>query len=328
MAKVLNIVNGDIAINIMKKAKIEGDFLAWRDFLHEGPILQHFSLEQLSKLRTNFLYRAGFEELNEIQEIFKERDKLLENYQIYEKVTLWFEHDLYDQLQLLQVLAWFEKEPIEDTKLTLICTKSYLGESSTEEIEKLLHYEHTIMREHLELAQKAWSAFSKRTPMVWFNILEENTYILPFLQNTLRRMLEEYPNTKNGLSRSEHQALLVISKGFIKPRKIFEECQTYEEAKFMGDVIFWKILDNFITYKLINSNNNGQELTMTVLGEEVLNGTINWLKVNPINRWIGGVNLTMDNLWCWDIKKKDVAKYYYSTTLSSLLKVKPSSLSS
>ena len=328
MANFLNIVNGDVAIDIMKKAQIKGDFLAWKDFLHQGPVIKELSLKELSKLRTNFIYKKGFGEFLEIQKNFKERDQKLSKYQEYEKVTLWFEHDLYDQLQLLQVLAWFQKNLPNNTKLTLICTESYLGECSTEEIEKLLRYEHTIMSEHLKLAQKAWFAFLEATPTVWFNILEKNTYVLPFLQNAVRRMLEEYPNTKNGLSRSEHQALLVISKGIIKPREIFETCQTYEQAKFMGDIIFWKILDDFIKCHLISSKENGQELRITNRGREVLNGTINWLKIQPIDRWIGGVHLTANNLWCWDIKKRNIAKYYYSPTLSSLLKVKPSHLSS
>ena len=322
MAKVLNIVNGDVAIDIMKEAKIEGDFLAWQDFLHEGPVPKRFSLQQLSSLRADFIHKQGLGKLDEIQKNFKNRDEKLEAFQTYEKVTLWFEHDLYDQLQLLQVLAWFKINIEKETKLTLICTESYLGECSVDDIEKLLRYEHTIMPEHLHLAQKAWFAFSEPNPQTWFKILDKNTYVLPFLQNTIRRMLEEYPNTKNGLSRSEHQALLVISKGISQPREIFKDCQSYEQAKFMGDIIFWKILDDFIQYRLIKSKENGQELTITVLGEKVLNGQINWLSIKTVKRWIGGVNLTPDNLWCWDIKKKNIKKYYYASSLSSLLSVK------
>jgi len=322
MAKVLNIVNGDIAIDIMKKAQVEGDFLAWQDFLHEGPVPKRFSLKQLSKLRADYIHKEKFGKLKTIQKTFERRDEKLENYKIYQKITLWFEHDLYDQLQLLQVLAWFQANIIKGTQLTLICTDSYLGECSIEEIEKLLRYEHTVMNDHLYLAERAWSAFTETTPKKWFQLEQENTYLLPFLQNTLKRMLEEYPNTKNGLSRSEHQALLVISKGISRPREIFKSCQSYEQAKFMGDVIFWKILDDFIFYGLINSKEHGQELSINALGEKVLNGTISWLNIKPLDRWIGGVHLTNDNLWCWDIKKKNIAKYYYSSALSSLLKVK------
>jgi hypothetical protein len=322
MAKILNITNGDVAINIMKEAEIKGDFLGWQDFLHQGPVPRQFSLQQLSKLRANFIYKQGLGKLDDIQKSFKQRDTKLASFQTYEKVTLWFEHDLYDQLQLLQVLAWFKINIIKETKLTLICTKNYLGECSTSEIEKLLRYEHRVMPEHLNLAEEAWFAFSEPNPKAWFKILDKNTYLLPFLQNAIKRMLEEYPNTKNGLSRSEHQALLVISKGISQPREIFKDCQSYEEAKFMGNVIFWKILDDFIQYKLINSKEHGQELTITILGEKILNGKINWLSIKTINCWIGGVHLTPDNLWCWDIKKKNIKKYYYASALSSLLSVK------
>jgi hypothetical protein len=90
----------------------------------------------------------------------------------------------------------------------------------------------------------------------------------------------------------------------------------------MGDIIFWKILDEFIEKRLICSQKNGQILNLTELGQNVLNGTINYLQIKPINRWIGGIKLTNDSVWCWNIKKRTIHKYYYSHTLSSLLPFK------
>lgn len=37
MRNILNITNGDCAVEIMKKADISGVFLPWRDVLHDGP---------------------------------------------------------------------------------------------------------------------------------------------------------------------------------------------------------------------------------------------------------------------------------------------------
>ena len=132
-------------------------------------------------------------------------------------------------------------------------------------------------------------------------------------------MLEEYPNTKNGLSRSAHQALLTISKGIENPKEIFQNSQKYEKQKFMGDVIFWKILDDFIENQLIHSQKNGQILQITPLGQQILNGEINYLHIKGIERWIGGTQLSNDNVWCWNIKKRTINKYYYSQALSALL---------
>jgi len=322
MVKILNIVSGDAVIDLMKTAKINGDFLPWNDFLHEGPVPQNFSLEKLSKIRAHFIYEQGFGKLNEITERFKKRDNLLKNHKKYIKIILWFEHDLYDQLQLLQILSWFSKNLSRITTLSLICTNNYLGETSPSEIFNLLKYQEIITEKHFTLAQQGWSSFCQPTPLNWFQLLNEKTSTLPFLKSTIIRMLEEFPNTNNGLSRTAHQALLIISKGEREPRKIFIKHQRYEERKFMGDVIFWKILDDFIDYKLIASRQNGQELTITPLGKKVLQGKENWLDIKPINKWIGGVNLTPKNLWCWDIKKKTIRKYYFSTVLSSLLPIK------
>ena len=322
MGRVLNIVNGDMSVEIMKKAHINGDFLPWRDFLHDGPVPQSFSLSQVSKIRAYFIHEQGFGTLEQLEQEFEERDKILKNYHKYEKIILWFEHDLYDQLQLLQILSWFKENNIENRPISLICTDTYIGESEAEDIPKLLRYEHTITQNHLELAHRAWNIFSEPTPEAWFALLKEDLSLFQFLEEAIKRLLEEYPNTKNGLSRSEHQALLVISKGFENPHEIFEEAQKYEKRKFMGDIIFWKFLDDFIQYGIIKSKNSGQTLQITPLGQQLLNGQRNWVSIKPLHRWIGGVNLMDDNLWCWDIQKRTINKYYYSTAISALLKFK------
>ncbi|CAA6806845.1 MAG: Unknown protein [uncultured Sulfurovum sp.] len=320
MSKILNIVNGDACINIMKVAEIKGDFLPWKDFLHAGPVPTHASLEELSKIRAKFIASCGFGSLQEVNLDFLQRNQKLLNYENYEKIILWFEHDLYDQLQLIQILAWFSKRNLTKINLTLICTNNYLGESTSQQIKKLLHYETTINKKHLDLAQETWLAFGQKTPKRFAKILDKPTAILPFLQATIYRMLEEYPSTKYGLSRTEHQALLIIASGIDNKVDIFVKNQIFEEKKFMGDIIFWKILDNFEKYKVVK-NNDGR-LSITFLGEQLLEGTENWVGIKTPSHYLGGVKLDSENLWCWDIDKKEIKQYYYSKPLKSLLKVK------
>jgi len=323
MRKILNIVNGATVIDIMKTANIIGDYLPWNDFLHDGPVPKGYSLKQLSKIRAHFIHELGFGELKEIQKDFKERDEQLENHQNYEKIVLWFEHDLYDQLQLLQLLSWFEVHlSHEETTISLISTDKYLGECTPTQINQLLLYEQAITYNHLKLATKAWNAFCEPTPQAWYNLLYEDSYVLPFLRTSIERLLEEFPNKKNGLSRSAYQALLVISRGVKEPKKIFIAAQKLEEKKFMGDLIFWKILDNFIDHKLVASKENGKILTITPLGTKLLKNELNWFQFKPIKHWIGGVYLSPDNLWCWDTEKRNIKKYFYSSSLDSLLVIK------
>jgi len=317
--EILNIVNGDACINIMKKAQITGDFLPWQDFLHEGAVPANLPLEELSVVRAKFIADYGLSRFEEIKKDFESRDEKLKHFHDYDKVVLWFEHDLYDQLQLIQVLSWFAEQNLEETKLTLVATNNYLGESSAQQIEKLSDYEIEITKEHFEVATKAWSAFRQETPQKWAELLDESTSILPYLNGAIHRMLEEYPSVEHGLSRTAYQALLIISNGTTDPLAVFHKCQNLEERKFMGDALFWKILEAFEQHGVLTREKG--ELQLTPLGKELLDGQKNWLGIAPFQRSIGGVNLTLDNLWCWERENQEIKAYYYSTPLQTLLGV-------
>jgi len=100
MQSILNITNGDCAIEIMKKANIPGVFLPWRDILHDGPVPGELSLEELSIIRADFIISRGWGEAKRIKQDFIDRDNTLRSIDNYKKIILWFEHDLYDQLQI------------------------------------------------------------------------------------------------------------------------------------------------------------------------------------------------------------------------------------
>jgi hypothetical protein len=306
----------------MKKAEIKGNFLPWRDFLHEGPVTSGLSLDLLSKIRAKYIASLGFSNFQTINHEFQERNAQLKQYNQYEKVILWFEHDLYDQLQLIQVLSWFAKENLENTNLILIETNNYLGESTEQEIKNLQKHETKVTTEHLSLAEKTWSAFTNERPELWFQLLNKEHKLLPHLNTAVFRLLEEYPNTKNGLSRTEYQALLIVSNGISEPVDIFKKCQSFEERKFMGDIIFFKILERFTRHKVLKKEENSNKLELTLLGKNLLSGKENWLNIKPINHSIGGVKLSKDNLWCWDVPNKNIQQYYYSKALNSFLLVK------
>ena len=321
MKRVLNIINSEACINIMKKSNIEGEFLPWQDFLHEGSVPSGLTLEELSIIRAKFISEYKVGDFSEIYKRLKDRNNRLKAYKRYKKIVLWFEHDLYDQLQLLQLLDWFATKELKDIQLFLIYSNNYLGESTPKQIKKMLHYAIDVNSNHLKLAKEAWSAFREPTPKSWSKLLKKSTSILPFLQPTIVRMLEEFPSTKTGLSRTEYQALLVISNGIDNAQDIFEESQNLEKRKFMGNIIFWKILNNFENYNIIERDINNR-LTITSLGRELLNGKRFWFDIMPLDRYIGGCHLTLENLWCWDNATKTIREYYFSKPLNTILIVK------
>src|SRR6185369_3265595 len=105
MTETLHITNGDFAVAVLRTAGMQGEILPWRDVLHEGPVRADVPLPELSKLRAKFIAGAGWGAEAQVAEQFALRDALLRAADGRAEVVLWFEHDLYDQLQLIQLLA-------------------------------------------------------------------------------------------------------------------------------------------------------------------------------------------------------------------------------
>lgn len=319
MSNTLNITNGDSAVTVMEKAGIPGDFLPWRDVLHDGPVPEGLSLEALSSVRAKFISDRGWGEPGEIARHFDDRDETLESSGKYEKIMLWFEHDLYDQLQILQILDWFNRHRPKETALTIICVDQYLGRLSPEEMLALYEYEAPVTERHFELSGRAWAAFRSGTPEEWYALLNTDTSALPFLEGAIIRLLEEYPDCTDGLSRTARKALEIAALGEKRPGRLFGRYQESEERRFLGDSSFWVILNEMLTSTpslLALSSGNvltlpagpDQLLTVTPAGREVLAGARNWLDMVVLDRWIGGVHLTPGNTWCRDPVSGSVVK--------------------
>ncbi len=59
MESILNITNGDSAVELMRKAGISGEYLPWRDVLHDGPVPAGLSLPGTVKGTRQVYRRAG-----------------------------------------------------------------------------------------------------------------------------------------------------------------------------------------------------------------------------------------------------------------------------
>jgi hypothetical protein len=321
----LNITNGDSAAGTLSEAGIEGKIVPWRDVLHEGPVDTSLALEQLSKQRARFIAGEDWQDLTRVSADFAERDRLLRDLENIDEVVLWFEDDLYDQLQLLQLLDYFGGAAIE-TKVSLIVVDGYIPPLSVSEIKALDRKRARVTREQLDLGRKAWRAFGSPDPTSIAALLDGKTSSLPYLARALMRHLEEFPSTTNGLSRSESEALTVIAAGHNTPVRAFLEVAKLQESIFLGDTVFYSYLqrlsgktDALITWKdgsavvAPDQRSTRQfvegELALTALGRDVLAGKKDWQRINKQLRWLGGVEISPgDSGWRWDPDKREIRR--------------------
>ena len=100
----VHVTNGDITVDLLRRAGLARDALAWADVLHEGPVPAGLDDAGLRRVRAEFLAGADGLDPAAVLRRFSERDRALAAGRDGEYV-LWFEADLYDQLQIAQILA-------------------------------------------------------------------------------------------------------------------------------------------------------------------------------------------------------------------------------
>jgi hypothetical protein len=280
---LLHITNGDCAVAVLSQV-VGGTILPWRDVLHEGPVRERLSLEELSRERAAFIASAGWGAAEKVLEEFQARDAAFRRAGEHDEIVLWFEHDLYDQLQLIQVLDGLSS--LRGPPISLVCEAEYLGNMAAQRAAELFSLRSPVMRRHFQEAQAAWAAF--RSPDPW-GIDPEKPKALPFLGAALRRHLEEFPWTTDGLSRTERQVLQALADGPLEFPRLFASIQ--EDPVFLADAVLAWHLERMAHEGLIE-------------GEGEHWGSKRWkvtgkTRTRRLPRWLGGYEVK-DETVRWD----------------------------
>lgn len=307
----------------MKKAGIRGEILPWRDVLHDGPVPPGFGLVELSGIRAGYLAASGMGEQNRIASDFAIRDSVLERFATYDSVTLWFEWDLYDQLQLIQILDFLSRAadtaPASAPALEIVSMAGYLGALPFESFPALYEGRAPVTSDMLSLGHSAWIAFTSSEPYDIAALIATDTDALPFLSAALVRLLEELPSTRDGLARSERQLLQGIAAGKSRFGDLFRDFSNREQRIYCGDASAASYLerlsrgsDPLVLYpsgERVSAPRNPAdqeafrhvELRLTETGRAVLAGDRDWIEMGGSNRWLGGMHLDgRDAAWRWN----------------------------
>lgn len=287
----LHITNGDAVIYLFKKAGILGTHLPWRDVLHEGPVPGDLTLEECSRVRGAYLASRGHGKPIKVMHDFQMRDATIRKAKEFSEVVLWFEHDLYDQLQLLQILAVLDDMKLDPGIVSIVHSDSYLGSMTADEIVELHPKRRTVTAAIFARARAVWSAFTSADPLELQQMAGQDHPGFPHLRAGLRRLCEEYPWTSDGMSRSHRHALHAVAQGPTKDEELFRRAQAREEAPFLGDTTFYAILNDLRADGGALIEGEPGFLTLTELGRRIVAGDGDWLDSVELDRWIGGVHL-------------------------------------
>ncbi len=315
--KTLIITNGSVAAALLKINKAADSYLTWDDILHEGPVPLCDSLAELTEVRNRYLNQRFALASDDQVDMLAIRNAVVAEHDRFGRIELWFEHDLYDQLQLIQILDHFAGAGLPDGKLILIQADDYLGHQTPENIMRFRDLAAPVSSTQLTTATAAWTAFRQATPEAWTQLLDDDLACLPWLKPAVLRMLQELPSAANGLTRLEAEFMRRFAgKDWAVRKCVGMYLGTQPDPAFVGDWTLFNLLNDFQRFQdpLIEplqgrfaptddaerASFDQSVVKLTPFAEDLLAGKADQIAVNGIDRWWGGTHLTTDRCWRWD----------------------------
>ena len=290
----LHVTNGDVAAGAIA-ARFGVRPLPWRDVLHEGPVPEGTE-EELLEARAAFLATRGWADAEQARAELTGRDAALRAAVDHAtRVVLWFEDDLYDQLQLLQVL-----DRLRDHHGPILLVD--LPRPPRGDLALPFGEARPVGPGAVAAAVRAWAAFRRPDPRVVQAVAVVGTPGLPDVAAALWRHLEQFPAVGDGLARTERQILDAVAAGVRSPGEAFLAVSAADERPFLGDTAFASWLAGLTGGEQPLVALRDGALSLTAAGEEVHAGRADRCVLGvAVDRWHGGVHLTGPRpAWRWD----------------------------
>lgn len=233
MSSLLHITNGDSFTNRLNKLDIKGDVITWREMLCEGKTLTNVGSESFWKTRYEFLHKnykvskSWF-----IEKTLKEYRSLC-NHKQQDQIILWFEYDLFCQVNMLAVISWLLANR-KYAEISLVCSgkedesdKLYsLNELSDEQLHSLYRNKKILSQDDIEYADYVWQLYCSNNPIRLENLSDFENFQFDYLGEAVKSHLKRFPSIANGLNSMENNML-----------KLGLEKKSASKNEFLGTIL-------------------------------------------------------------------------------------------
>lgn len=250
MSSLLHITNGDHFTEKLESLPLKGDIITWREMLCEGKTLTSVGSESFWKARFEFLnknYKVSKSWF--IEKTLKEYRSLC-NHKQQDEIVLWFDYDLFCQVNMIAVLSWL-KTHRKYAHISLVCTgkeddseKMYsLHDLNDEQL--LNHYENKIelTQDDIEYADYVWQLYCSDNPIRLENLSDYSEFQFDYLSGAIQAHLHRFPSIKNGLNEMENNILWLAAEQKPANRQLFmSEILKKEAILGFGDIQYERAL--------------------------------------------------------------------------------------
>jgi hypothetical protein len=277
---ILHITNGDSTTNYLQKLKFSGEFITWREMLCEGKTTSDVGSEAFWKNRFEFFktsYNVSKQKF--INYTLKEYRNLC-NEKNQKEIVLWFEHDLFCQINMLAIISWLKRYR-KGYHISLVCcgkvgnSKKMLGFPELNETQLKSHFKNRIelTQDDIEYADYIWQLYCSESPLRLETVYKYNP-MSPFqyLATAIEAHLKRFPSIENGLNSIENTILRTANSPKITSKKQLISTLTKKEKVYgFGDLQYE---NNINTLGKLFSSFNPVKLSKD--GKKVLENQLNF----------------------------------------------------
>ncbi len=272
MKSLLHITNGDSFTARLQKLPLTGDIITWREMLCEGKTLCNVGSESFWKTRFEFLnknYKVSKSWF--IEKTLKEYRSLC-NHKQQDHIVLWFEYDLFCQINMLAVISWL-KTHRRHAEISLVCsgkqddtdTMYSLNDLSDAQLVQLYENKVVLTQDDIEYADYVWQLYCSDNPIRLENLGDFGNYNYAYLHDALKVHLERFPSIKNGLNAIENRVLQVGTTQKPKSKREFlgqllSDGNTVGYGDTQYDRIIGSLKPLFSSFNPVRLNKLGKEV--------------------------------------------------------------------
>lgn len=290
---LLHITNGDHTTQRLQKLKIKGDIITWREMLCEGKTSVDIGSESFWKTRFEFLkdsYKVTKKKF--IDYTLKEYRNLC-NQKQQDEIVLWFEYDLFCQVNMVAVISWLKRYRSEH-KITLVSSGEIpgkeklfgLGELTDTQLKQHFNNRIELSKDDIEYADYIWQLYCSDSPLALENAHQFNPKSpFVYLEKAIKAHLQRFPSIDNGLNHIENNILKAVNQhSFANQDKLVAHLLTHQENYGFGDSQYYHQLENL--KKLFTSF---QPAKLSKIGKKVLENQTNYYaKIRSDFSYLGG----------------------------------------
>lgn len=292
MSSQLHITNGDILTNKLNTLKLEGDIITWREMLCEGKTETNVGSESFWKTRFEFLNKNyKISKTWFIDKTLKEYRTLC-NHKQEDRIVLWFDFDLFDQINMLAVISWL-KTHRPYAEISLVSSEGVedsldilgLGELTDEQLRKLYTNRTLLTQDDIEYADYVWQLYCSDNPIRLENLKDFDSFQFSHLSGAIEAHLMRFPTIRNGLNEVENNILRLARSA--KPKTKLELLNTVlrNQGRYgFGDTQYERVIT-----KLKPLFTNLSPVKLSKKGMEILEGKTSYYScIQENDAYLGG----------------------------------------